>query len=102
MSKKIIFFILLSLLLFSLCGCGPQSGSGDSTPASQQTEQPVSTPEATPEDSPEPEPTATPTPQPEITPPAEEPFDPASGTDVIYESEVKPPDPVSDTDLEAN
>lgn len=107
MNKKITCCILaLVLVLCLFCGCdkAPAGSQSGESPGSAQDAAPEATPlpSARPTDSPQPEMTPTPEPQPEITPPADEPADPASGTDVIYESETLPPDPASDTDLDSD
>lgn len=102
MNKTVLCCLVCVLLLGCLlCGCGPKAATaGDEAPgaAPTQTETPLPGPD--PEAEPEPEISIPPQPEPEITPPAQTPFDPASGTDVIYESETRPPDPASDTDLD--
>ena len=104
MKKKLTLIILA--LVFVLClfsGCDRASAPDDPAPdPSPEVTESLPTPEGgeTPSPRPEVTPTPTPDPQPEITPPAEQPVDPASSTDVIYESETRPPDPASDTDLD--
>lgn len=112
MNKKLIVCILsLALALCLFAGCEKSSAADNSAPAaSPGISDPVQNPDSDSplppqvELSPEPEPESTatpdPDPEPEITPPADEPTDPSSGTDVIYESETLPPYPASDTDLE--
>ena len=103
MKKKLIALTLA--LIFALClfaGCD-RASAPDAPPADPSPDITESLPSPdgeTPSPQPEATPTPIPDPQPEITPPAEEPIDPASSTDVIYESETRPPDPASDTDLD--
>ena len=100
MSKKICcltaaFLICLCLFCSGENPSAPEDGTPavsppatDSLPSDNVNEQPQATA------------TSAPDPQPAITPPADQPADPTSGTDIIYESETRPPDPASDTDLD--
>ncbi len=103
MNKKTVCYILvLALLLCLFAGCDKPEPAGQTAPPASSPTRPEPSPEDEAESRSEPSPSPSPDPVPEITPPAEEPFDPASGTDVVYESETRPPDPASDTDLETD
>lgn len=96
MNKKIILCLILCIALFICTGCDNDKDHSNDLP---QTGSPVSDASPLPEQTSQPDISPSPAPQPEITPPADSPADPASGTDVIYESETRPPDPASDTDI---